>query len=54
MEYSVERFVAKYNDDTSVMAHEKLNTLLIIVYMKAKVSLSKTPESETRNFMLVL
>jgi hypothetical protein len=56
MEYSAERFVEKYNDDIrcSVVAHEKLKTFLIIVHMKTKVSVSKTPESEMLNYMLVL
>lgn len=42
MEYSTEGITVKHNDDTSLLALENLNTLLITVHTETKISTSKT------------
>ena len=40
MEYSAEGIIVKHNDDTSLEALEKINTVLITVHIKTKISTS--------------
>jgi hypothetical protein len=42
MEYSTEGITVRHNDDTSLVALEKLNTLLITVHTETKLSTSTT------------